>query len=84
MVPAASRIHVGSAAREDRWKSEARDFAVLHLATHGVLDATSPMYSYLALAPSPAVAAAGRPLSGRSVTCALHLRRMTDCCRRGS
>jgi CHAT domain-containing protein len=51
--PAASRIHVGSAAREDRWKSEARDFAVLHLATHGVLDATSPMYSYLALAPSP-------------------------------
>ena len=51
--PAASRIHIGSAAREDRWKSEARDFAVLHLATHGVLDATSPMYSYLALAPSP-------------------------------
>lgn len=52
--PAASRVHVGAAAREDRWKREARDFAVLHLATHGVLDATSPMYSYLALAPSPA------------------------------
>jgi CHAT domain-containing protein/tetratricopeptide (TPR) repeat protein len=52
--PAASRIHVGPAAREDRWKNEARDFTVLHLATHGVLDATSPMYSYLALAPSPA------------------------------
>ncbi len=51
--PGGSRIHIGSAAREDRWKREARDFAVLHLATHGVLDATSPMYSYLALAPSP-------------------------------
>ena len=58
---AASRILVGSAAREDRWKQEARDYAVLHLATHGVLDATSPMYSYLALAPSAPTAGAASP-----------------------
>ncbi len=46
-----SRVYVGSEAREDRWKAEAPDYRVLHLATHGVLDNTSPLYSHLLLAP---------------------------------
>jgi len=45
-----SRIYVGAEAREDRWKSEAPSYRVLHLATHGVLDNASPLYSHLALA----------------------------------
>ena len=48
---ASSRVYVGAEAREDRWKSEAPDYRVLHLATHGVLDNTSPLYSHLLLAP---------------------------------
>ena len=46
-----SRVYVGADAREDRWKTEAPDYRVLHLATHGVLDNTSPLYSHLLLAP---------------------------------
>jgi CHAT domain-containing protein/tetratricopeptide (TPR) repeat protein len=48
---ASSRVYVGAEAREDRWKTEAPDYRVLHLATHGVLDNTSPLYSHLLLAP---------------------------------
>ena len=47
---ASSRIYVGADAREDRWKAEAPDFRVVHLATHGVLDNASPLYSHLLLA----------------------------------
>jgi CHAT domain-containing protein len=51
---ASSRIYIGADASEDRWKSEAPGFGVLHLATHGVLDNASPLYSHLALArPGP-------------------------------
>jgi len=46
-----SRVYVGAEAREDRWKAEAPDYRVLHIATHGVLDNTSPLYSHLLLAP---------------------------------
>ncbi|HEY6403545.1 MAG TPA: CHAT domain-containing tetratricopeptide repeat protein, partial [Blastocatellia bacterium] len=45
-----SKIYTGAEAREDRAKKEARDFKVLHFATHGVLNNAAPMYSYLALA----------------------------------
>lgn len=44
-----SAIYTGSDAREDRFKSEARKFHILHLATHGVFNDASPMYSYVLL-----------------------------------
>ena len=48
-----SRVYVGAEAREDRWKAEASSYRVVHLATHGVLDNASPLYSHLVLARSP-------------------------------
>lgn len=45
-----SRVYVGPEAREDRVKREAGSARILHFATHGILDNTSPMYSHLALA----------------------------------
>ena len=45
-----SRVYVGAEAREDRWKREAGSYRVIHLATHGMLDNASPLYSHLALA----------------------------------
>ena len=47
---ASSHVLVGAEAREDRWKSEAPDYRVVHIAAHGVLDDASPMYSHLLLA----------------------------------
>ena len=43
-------VFVGSEAKESLFKSRARDFGVIHLATHGVLDNLNPLYSYLILA----------------------------------
>jgi CHAT domain-containing protein len=45
-----SKTYIGAEAREDRFKSEASKYRILHLATHGVLNDHSPMYSYLMLA----------------------------------
>jgi CHAT domain-containing protein len=45
-----SRVYVGAAAREDRLKRDVQEASVLHFATHAVLNDSSPMYSYLALA----------------------------------
>ncbi len=42
-------IVTGTEAREDRWKTEAPRYRVLHLATHGVLNGANPLYSYLVL-----------------------------------
>ena len=47
-----SAIYIGADAREDRFKQEAGRFNVLHLATHGVLNDASPMYSQIVLAQS--------------------------------
>jgi CHAT domain-containing protein len=47
-----SRVYVGAEAREDRWKAEAAQHRILQLATHGVVDDRSPLYSYLVLARS--------------------------------
>jgi CHAT domain-containing protein len=49
---AQSRILVGDAAKQERFVAEAGNATVLHLATHGVLDDKSPMYSFLQLADS--------------------------------
>lgn len=45
-----SRIYTGSQAREGVLKKEASDYEIIHLAAHGVLDNSSPMYSYLQFA----------------------------------
>jgi len=45
-----SHIYIGPEARESRFKAEAGDAQVLHMATHGILNNASPMYSYLLLA----------------------------------
>ncbi len=45
-----SHIYIGREARESRFKAEAADTKILHLATHGILNNASPLYSYLLLA----------------------------------
>jgi CHAT domain-containing protein len=49
--PDRSTLYVGVEAREDRFKAEAPRYSILHLATHGVLDETSPLYSHVVLSP---------------------------------
>ena len=44
-----SRIFIGADAREDRVKTEAPKYVVLHFATHGLFDGRNPMYSHLTL-----------------------------------
>jgi CHAT domain-containing protein len=44
-----SEVYSGAEARESRFKSEAGKFRILHLATHGILDNASPMYSSVLL-----------------------------------
>jgi CHAT domain-containing protein/tetratricopeptide (TPR) repeat protein len=48
--PKASTVRVGAEARESWLKQEAGHYRILHLATHGLLDDTSPLYSQLVLA----------------------------------
>lgn len=45
-----SKVYLGADAREERFKTEAGKYRILHLATHGILDDASPMYSYVVLA----------------------------------
>ena len=52
--PGTAVVKVGAAARESWLKAEAPRYRILHLATHGVLDDASPLYSELVLAaPAP-------------------------------
>jgi len=46
-----SQVFVGSEATEDRFKAQAGEFKILHLATHGLLNDSNPMYSHLLLSP---------------------------------
>jgi CHAT domain-containing protein/Tfp pilus assembly protein PilF len=46
-----SRVFVGAAASEEQFKAHAGEFRILHLATHGFLNDTSPMFSHLLLSP---------------------------------
>jgi CHAT domain-containing protein/tetratricopeptide (TPR) repeat protein len=48
--PGRSEILTGGAASEERFISLAGNANVLHVATHGVLDDKSPMYSFLSMA----------------------------------
>jgi CHAT domain-containing protein len=45
-----SRVYTGAQAREERVKAEAGDYKILQLATHGILNDASPMYSHVMLA----------------------------------
>jgi CHAT domain-containing protein len=47
---AKSKIYIGAEAREERAKTEAGGYRILHLATHGALNDSSPMYSRVLLA----------------------------------
>jgi CHAT domain-containing protein/tetratricopeptide (TPR) repeat protein len=47
--PAASEIYLGAEAREARLKQRAATCRILHLATHGIANDASPMYSHLVL-----------------------------------
>ncbi len=47
--PAPTKIFVGQAAQKNVFKSEASKFAYIHLATHGILDDSNPMYSRLVM-----------------------------------
>jgi CHAT domain-containing protein len=44
-----SKVYTGSQASERHLKEEADDYEILHLATHGILNDASPMYSHLVL-----------------------------------
>jgi CHAT domain-containing protein/Tfp pilus assembly protein PilF len=46
---ARSKIYTGADASEERLKAEASSYRILHLATHSVLNNTSPMYSQVVL-----------------------------------
>ena len=48
-----SDIYVGAEASEKRWKDLAPRYRILHLATHGVLNGSNPMFSYVKLSASP-------------------------------
>ncbi len=50
MYGAKARVYVGAEAREDLLKAEAGKYRILQLATHGVINNASPMYSHLVLA----------------------------------
>jgi len=47
--PGASEIYLGAEAREARFKQQAGTSRILHLATHGIANDASPMYSHLVL-----------------------------------
>jgi CHAT domain-containing protein len=44
-----TRVYTEATADEERIKSEAGNYQVIHIGTHGVLDDDSPMYSYVML-----------------------------------
>ena len=45
-----SRVLIGAHASKNVFRSEASKYNIIHLATHGILDDTSPMYSRLVMA----------------------------------
>jgi CHAT domain-containing protein/Tfp pilus assembly protein PilF len=49
--PERSATYVDDDATESRFKASAPRYTVLHLATHGILDEASPLYSHLVLSP---------------------------------
>jgi CHAT domain-containing protein len=52
--PARSKVYVEAYATEDTFKSEAPTCRILHIAAHGIVDNSSPMYSQIILSRGPA------------------------------
>src|SRR6185295_4675659 len=52
MYGAKAKVYVGAEAREEVLKAESTKYRILQLATHGVINNASPMYSHLVLAQS--------------------------------
>src|SRR6185437_9437852 len=48
--PSSSRVVIGASASKNIFRSEASKYRIIHLATHGILDDSSPMYSRLVMA----------------------------------
>lgn len=48
--PSSSRVLIGASASKNIFRSEASKYRIIHLATHGILDDSSPMYSRLVMA----------------------------------
>jgi CHAT domain-containing protein len=46
---ASSSVYTGADATEARWKQDAPNYSILHLATHGILNPSNPLFSYLVL-----------------------------------
>jgi CHAT domain-containing protein/Tfp pilus assembly protein PilF len=44
-----SKIYIGADATEEKVKADASNYRILHFATHGILNDTSPLYSYILL-----------------------------------
>ena len=51
--PEHSLVATGAAATEEMFKTDAGKYAVVHLASHAILDDASPMYSHVLLAATP-------------------------------
>jgi len=64
-------VFTGPAATEARWKAPAAEASIPHLATHGVLNAASPMYSYVALAHDGHHRRAATPIDKTAATAAI-------------
>ena len=65
--PSRAAVFVGDEATEARFKSDAPRYSVLHLATHGVLEEASPLYSHLVLTPSHNTAEEDGRLDAREI-----------------
>jgi CHAT domain-containing protein len=48
-----SKVYTGPAAREELVKEQSARYRILHLATHGILNDVSPMYSHIMLSQTP-------------------------------
>jgi CHAT domain-containing protein/Tfp pilus assembly protein PilF len=48
-----SRVYTGTAAREELVKEQSARYRILHLATHGILNDVSPIYSHVLLSQTP-------------------------------
>ncbi|HKX33440.1 MAG TPA: tetratricopeptide repeat protein [Blastocatellia bacterium] len=65
--PAHSRIYKGSEAREEVVKQESAGVRILHLATHGILNDASPMYSHVMLSQAPGKSSEDGLLEAREI-----------------
>jgi len=65
--PLRSRVYTGSLAREATLKEEVAHARILHVATHGVLNDTAPMFSALVLVAAPEDATEDGLLEAREV-----------------